>query len=216
MGGECVFDYRRLNASTRKDHFHLPFIDQMLERLAGKTHYCCLDGYFGFLQILVAPEDQEKTTFTALLVRLLTGECYLVFVIPQLPFRDAWQYLLGTKVTVFSNHAALRYLMTKKYANPRLIRCVLLLQEFDLEIRDKSGKHNLVADHLSRIINNDDPIPLHDLFHDESLFVSQMATPWYADIMDYPITYTFTSNLTRAKREKIKESTHYFWYKPYL
>ncbi|KAL0463198.1 UNVERIFIED_CONTAM: hypothetical protein Slati_0207400, partial [Sesamum latifolium] len=58
----CI-DYRKLNASTRKDHFPLPFIDQMLERLAARSHYSCLDGYSGFHQIPVAPPDQEKTTF---------------------------------------------------------------------------------------------------------------------------------------------------------
>ncbi|XP_015940651.1 uncharacterized protein LOC107466176 [Arachis duranensis] len=59
----CI-DYRRLNAVTRKDHYPLPFIDQMLDRLAGKTHYCFLDGYTSYFQIHIAPEDQEKTTFT--------------------------------------------------------------------------------------------------------------------------------------------------------
>ena len=49
---------------TRKDHFHLPFIDQMLERLASHTYYCFLDGYSGYNQIPIAPEDQEKTTYT--------------------------------------------------------------------------------------------------------------------------------------------------------
>ncbi|KAL9343158.1 hypothetical protein Peur_063589 [Populus x canadensis] len=59
----CV-DYRKLNLSTRKDHFPLPFMDQMLERLAGKSFYCFLDGYSGYNQIVINPEDQEKTTFT--------------------------------------------------------------------------------------------------------------------------------------------------------
>ncbi|XP_052189950.1 uncharacterized protein LOC127799763 [Diospyros lotus] len=59
----CI-DYRRLNLATKKDHFPLPFIDQMLERLVGKSHYCFLDGFSGYFQICVAPEDQEKTTFT--------------------------------------------------------------------------------------------------------------------------------------------------------
>ena len=59
----CI-DYRRLNQVTRKDHFPLPLIDLMLERLAGKSHYCFLDGFSGYLQIHIAPEDQEKTTFT--------------------------------------------------------------------------------------------------------------------------------------------------------
>ncbi|KAM1450466.1 hypothetical protein ACFX2I_037702 [Malus domestica] len=57
-------DYRKINSTTRKDHFPLPFIDQMLERLTGHSHYCFLDGYSGYNQIAVAPEDQEKTTFT--------------------------------------------------------------------------------------------------------------------------------------------------------
>ncbi|KAL4279835.1 hypothetical protein GQ457_03G022270 [Hibiscus cannabinus] len=57
-------DYRKLNKATRKDHFPLPFIDQMLDRLAGKQFYCFLDGYSGYNQIAIAPEDQSKTTFT--------------------------------------------------------------------------------------------------------------------------------------------------------
>ena len=63
-GWRVCIDYRRLNDATRKDHFPLPFIDQMLERLAGHMYYCYLDGMSGYLQIPIAPEDQEKTTFT--------------------------------------------------------------------------------------------------------------------------------------------------------
>jgi len=59
----CI-DYRRLNQAIRKDHFPLPFMDQMLDRLAGKSHYCFLDGFSGYFQIYIAPEDQHKTTFT--------------------------------------------------------------------------------------------------------------------------------------------------------
>ena len=59
----CI-DYRKLNAGTRKDHFPLPFVDQMLERVAGHEFYCFLDGYSGYNQIEIALEDQEKTTFT--------------------------------------------------------------------------------------------------------------------------------------------------------
>ena len=64
FGWRVCIDYRRLNAATRKDHFPLPFIDQMVERLAGHEHYYFLDGYSGYNQVLVDPEDQEKTTFT--------------------------------------------------------------------------------------------------------------------------------------------------------
>lgn len=63
-GWRVCIDYRKLNDATRKDHFPLPFIDQMLERLAGQQFYCFLDGFSGYFQIPIAPEDQEKTTFT--------------------------------------------------------------------------------------------------------------------------------------------------------
>ncbi|RDY13895.1 hypothetical protein CR513_01107, partial [Mucuna pruriens] len=53
-----------LNQTTCKNHFPLPFLDQILEKLAGKSHYCFLDGYSGYMQIHIAPKDQNKTTFT--------------------------------------------------------------------------------------------------------------------------------------------------------
>ena len=59
----CI-DYRKLNKATRKDHFPLLFLDQMLDRIAGHEYYCFLDGYSVYNQIAIAPEDQEKTTFT--------------------------------------------------------------------------------------------------------------------------------------------------------
>uniref|UniRef100_A0A1S4BZ38 RNA-directed DNA polymerase homolog n=1 Tax=Nicotiana tabacum TaxID=4097 RepID=A0A1S4BZ38_TOBAC len=63
-GWRVYIDYRRLNKATRKDHFPLPFIDQMLDRLAGHEYYCFLDGYSGYNQIFIFPKDKEKTTFT--------------------------------------------------------------------------------------------------------------------------------------------------------
>ncbi|GJU95965.1 reverse transcriptase domain-containing protein, partial [Tanacetum coccineum] len=63
-GWRVCIDYHKLNYATRKDHFRLPFIDQMLERLSGNEYYCFLDGFSRFFQIPIALEDQEKTTFT--------------------------------------------------------------------------------------------------------------------------------------------------------
>ncbi|GJY32038.1 reverse transcriptase domain-containing protein [Tanacetum coccineum] len=63
-GWRVCIDYRKLNEATRKDHFPLPFMDQMLERLAGNQYYCFLDGFLGYFQIPIDPKDQEKTTFT--------------------------------------------------------------------------------------------------------------------------------------------------------
>ena len=59
----CI-DYRKLNAVTIKDKFPLPFLDQVLERIAGHEYYCFLDGYSGYYQIEIVPKDQEKIMFT--------------------------------------------------------------------------------------------------------------------------------------------------------
>ena len=78
--------------------------------------------------------------------------------------------------------------MEKKYAKPRLIRWVLLLQEFDLHIIDRKGAENPVADNLSRLENVlDDPLPIDDSFPDEQLAAINVAnsTPWYADYANY-------------------------------
>ncbi len=84
----CI-DYRKLNDATRKDHFPLPFLDQILERVAGHPYYCFLDGYSGYYQIPIALEDQEKTTFTCLLEHLHLGKCLLDFVMHQQYSKDA-------------------------------------------------------------------------------------------------------------------------------
>nr|GEX68336.1 reverse transcriptase domain-containing protein [Tanacetum cinerariifolium] len=63
-GWRVCTDYHKLNKATRKDHFPLPFMDHILERLARNEYYCFLDGFFGYFQIPIDPRDQEKTTFT--------------------------------------------------------------------------------------------------------------------------------------------------------
>ncbi|CAM8910842.1 unnamed protein product [Rhodiola kirilowii] len=94
-------------------------------------------------------------------------------------------YLLGAKVIVFSDHAAIRYLMKKKEAKPRLIRWILLLQEFDVEIRDKKGIENTVADHLSRIVREEEEGYITESFPDEHLYAVSTKVPWYAQIVNY-------------------------------
>ncbi|GJR56987.1 reverse transcriptase domain-containing protein [Tanacetum coccineum] len=292
-GGMTVVK-RKLNEATRKDHFPLPFMDQMLERLAGNQFYCFLDGFSGYFQIPIDPKDQEKTTFTCpygniapigrffwamqcpgMFQRCMDGnlpmtmnekmrKCFMdtspvfvdsflyipkptwtkwlklcedhhlvlnwekshfmvkegivlghkisksgievdrakVDVIAKLPhpttvkgvrilgqrknkhfqpihyasktmteaqahytttekellavvyaFEKFRSYLVLSKSIVYTDHSAIKYLFAKKDAKPRLMRWILLLQEFDVIIRDKKGAENLAADHLSRLEN---------------------------------------------------------------
>ena len=405
-GWRVCIDYRRLNEVTRKDHFPLPFMDQLLERISGYPFYCFLDGYSGYFQIEIVAEDQEKTTFTCpfgtyayrrmpfglcnapatfqrcmlsifsdLVKRIMEvymdditvyGEnfekclfnletilhrcieknlvlnwekCHFmvsqgivlghiisekgievdkakVDLISKLPpptnvktvrqflghagfyrrfiqdfskiakplykllEKDAtfewdsecqqrfeelkthlttapivrapnWQlpfevmcdasdlavgavlgqrtegkpyvvyyasktlneaqrnytttekellavvyaldkfraYLLGAEIIIFTDHSALKYLLTKQNAKARLIRWVLLLQEFNLQIRDKKGVENVVADHLSRltIAHNTHNLPIFDEFPKESLLAVDSA-PWFAHIVNFLVT----------------------------
>ena len=96
-------------------------------------------------------------------------------------------YLVGSKVIVYTDHLALKYLLSKKEAKPRLIRWILLLQEFDLEIRDRKGTENLVADHLSRLEHtiDPDPLPIADDLLSEQLLKIYERVPWYTDIVNY-------------------------------
>ena len=71
------------------------------------------------------------------------------FLVVVFALEKFWPYLLGSKTVIFMDHSALKNLMIKKEAKARLIRWILLLQEFDLEIQDKRGIENVVADHLS-------------------------------------------------------------------
>ena len=79
--------------------------------------------------------------------------------------------LVGSFIIVFTDHSALKYLLTKQDAKARLIRWILLLQEFDLQIKDMKGVANVVADHLSRLVitHNSHVLPINDDFPEESL-----------------------------------------------
>ncbi|KAK1668352.1 hypothetical protein QYE76_056511 [Lolium multiflorum] len=97
-------------------------------------------------------------------------------------------YIVDSKVTIHTDHAAIRYLMTKKDAKPRLIRWVLLLQEFDLHIVDRKGADNPVADNLSRLENIAyDPVPVNDSFPNEQLAVIKGPLPPALGLDSFPV-----------------------------
>lgn len=98
---------------------------------------------------------------------------------------------------------------------------VLLLQEFDIEIRDKKGSENVLADHLSRLITNfntkEGTLPLPEFFPDEQLFTIQISDPWYADIINFLATGNIPKDLSRGQKDKLlKTAKSYAWDDPYL
>ena len=101
-------------------------------------------------------------------------------------------YLLGAEIIIFTDHSSLKYLLTKQNAKARLFRWVLLLQEFNLQIRDKKVVENVVVDHLSRltIAHNTHNPPIFDEFLEESLLAVDNA-PWFAHIANFLVTEEF-------------------------
>ena len=122
-------------------------------------------------------------------------------------------YLLGIKV-VFTDYVALRYLLKKKESKPRLIKWILLLQEIDLEIKEKKGVENQEADHLSRLRTEDiQTETIRETFPDEQLYVLHSSTrPWYADLVNYLVTKEFPPGLSTSEKDKLRaDAKYYFW-----
>nr|GEY41234.1 reverse transcriptase domain-containing protein [Tanacetum cinerariifolium] len=174
-GWRVCIDYRKLNEATRKDHFPLPFMDQMLERLVGNEYYCFLDGFSGYFQIPIDPKDQEKTTF----------RCpYGTFAYKRMTF--------GLCNAPGTFQRSLKYLFAKKDVKARLLCWILLLQEFDFKVIDTRGAENYAADHLSRLENPYenvfDPKEINETFPLESLNKvahHDPSAPWFADFANY-------------------------------
>ena len=124
-------------------------------------------------------------------------------------------YLVGANIIVYTDHAALKYLLTKKDARPRLIRRILLLQEFDLEIKDKKGVENSVADHLSRMyFKSPQETPINDSLRDDMLYGINRSDPWYADIVNFMVSGYVPPGAN--KKKLIQESRSHIWDEPYL
>ena len=122
-----------------------------------------------------------------------------------------------------TDHSALRYLMSNKDAKPRLIRWVLLLQEFGFEVMDRKGTENQVADHLSPLEDEDmrdlgDKTDIDDTFPDEHvLATSQDLIPWFADFANYLTSEIVPSDLSFDQRKKFMyDVKKFFWDEPYL
>ena len=118
-----------------------------------------------------------------------------------------------------TNHSAIKYLMTKKDAKPRLIRWVLLLQEFDLEIKDKKGIENLVVDHLSRLEGTRDEVHVNDDYLDEQLLAIEdtKPVPWFADYVNYLVAKVIPPEFSyQQKKRFFAHLKHHYWEEPIL
>nr|GEW04302.1 reverse transcriptase domain-containing protein [Tanacetum cinerariifolium] len=333
-GWQVYIDYRKLNEATRKDYFSLPFMDQMLERLAGNEYYFFLDGFFGnsfenclsrLDKMLQRCEDtnlclnREKSHFmvkevivlghkiskngievdkakvdviaklphptTVKCVRSFLGHKKLteapILIAPNwdLPFErmcNASDFAIGTvlgkrhekhfrpihyacktmtdaesnytktekemlavvyafekfrsylimnKSIVHTDHSTLKYLFAKKDAKARLLRWVLLLQEFNFKVLDTKGAENLTTDHLSRLENPYenmlDPKKINETFSLETLsmvtFRGDSSAPWFADFANYHAGNFIVKGMSSQRKNKFfKDVKHYFWDDPFL
>ena len=142
----------------------------------------------------------SKTLDSAQANYITTEKEFLAVVFALEKFRS---YIVGSPVTIFTNHAALKYLLSKQDTKPRLTRWILLCQEFNLIIKDKKGVKNVVADHLSRLVPEftSHGLPIGDSFLDEHIF-ALVHCPWYADIVNYLVTGQIPPQWTSQQKNK--------------
>jgi len=129
----------------------------------------------------------SKTLNSAQMNYTTTKKELLVVVFACEKFKS---YLVGSPVVVFSDHAALKYLLSKKDSKARLVRWILLLQEFDITIKDNKGTENVVANHLSILTTDSksDITPIDEYFPNESL-LSVSTLPWFANIVNFLVSW---------------------------
>nr|GEV18541.1 reverse transcriptase domain-containing protein [Tanacetum cinerariifolium] len=131
-------------------------------------------------------------------------------------------YLVLSKSIVYTDHSALKYFLSNQDAKPRLIWWVLVLQEFDIIIRDKKGMENLAEKHLSRLEN-----PHKDVFENKDINenfpletlgkISSGSTSWFADFANFHARNFIVKGMSSQQKKKfLKDVKHYFWDDPYL
>nr|GEZ18642.1 reverse transcriptase domain-containing protein [Tanacetum cinerariifolium] len=164
-----------------------------------------------------------------ILKKKLTEALILVALDWDLPFEImcvASHFAVGAVLgQLYTDHSALKYLLAKQDAKPRMFWWILLLQEFDVIIRDKKGAKNLAANHLSRLENPHqgdlDKKEINETFPLETLgmisFHGNSSTPWFADITNYHAGNFVVKGMSSQQKNKFfKDVKHYFWDEPYL
>ncbi|GJR16828.1 reverse transcriptase domain-containing protein [Tanacetum coccineum] len=126
--------------------------------------------------------------------------CFSIHVINEI-----LSYLILSKTIIHTDHSALKHLFKKQNAKPRLIRWILLLQEFDIEIKDRTGIENVAADHLFRIENDEssDDSKVDDNFPEETLIeINTKDEPWFADFANYLVADIIPKGMTYQQKNK--------------
>ena len=126
---------------------------------------------------------------------------------------------MGSKVVIFTDHATIKNLLTKANSKPSLIRWVLLIEEFDIVIKDKKEYENVVADHLSRSKNEEvtkEELEVRGEFPDK--FLLQATTRlWFANVASYKVTGVIPEELNWSQRNKfLHDVRFYVWDDPHL
>nr|GEX07290.1 DNA-directed DNA polymerase [Tanacetum cinerariifolium] len=159
-----------------------------------------------------------KQTLNAAQQKYIVTEKELMAVV--FAFDKFKPYLILSKMIIYTDHSALRHLFKKQDAKPRLIRWILLLQEFDIEIKDKKGTKNVATHHLSQIENNEasDESDVDDNFLGETLIeIITNDTPWFADFANYLVGDVIPKGMTYQQKKKFFfDLKNYFWEDPYL
>ena len=112
-------------------------------------------------------------------------------------------YITGYLVILYADHSAIKYLANRPLTNGRITRWMILLQEFDITIKDRPGKENPVADFLSRMPKPVDAAAVEDQFPDEHLFAVLVLSPWFSDIVNYLVSAQFPPNFPYKEKSKI-------------
>ncbi|GKC01101.1 reverse transcriptase domain-containing protein [Tanacetum coccineum] len=134
-------------------------------------------------------------------------------------FNKFRSYLVLSKTIIHTDHSALRHLFKKQYAKPRLIRWILILQEFDIKIKDRKGSENVVADHLSRIKNDEtsDDSEVDDNFPREALMeINTRDESWFVDFANYLVSDIIPKGMTYQQKNKFFSNLKHYREEPYL
>ncbi|GKC32084.1 reverse transcriptase domain-containing protein [Tanacetum coccineum] len=221
---ECIQAFQTLKKKlTEAPILIAPNWDQPFELMCDASDYAIgavlgqrIEKHFRPIHYASKTMTEAETNYTT------TEKEMLVVVYAFEKFRS---YLIMNKSGVYTDHSALKYLFNKKDAKERLLRWVLLLQEFDFKVIDTKGAENYAADHLSRLENPYenvfDPKEINETFPLETLNTvtshDNQSTPWFADIANYHAgNFLIKGMSTQQKKKFFKDVKHYFWDDPYL